>query len=591
MNGETPPMDMDTRSTELGLALWTLKRALARSEHDEHIDFERLRRDAAYRDGIVEQALHSEQAAVREAAAQVQQILRQPAAAPAATRRSSRGLLLIGLLLALLLPLLWWSLPGRDAPSAGERLARISELTVPSAAVAATAPAAVPAAPAPATPAPAPAPTAAPAAPAAEPLPNPAAELVLRLHGSNTIGAELGPALVEAFLVQRGAHDIRRVPGRLDELRIEATLPGATQPIAVEVFSHGSATAFTDLASGSADLGAASRAIKPEEAQRLSALGDMSSGAAEQVLGLDGLAVIVHPSNPITALSREQVAQLFAGEIRDWSQLGGKPGPVTIYARDERSGTWDTFAALVLGKAHKLTASAQRFESSPELADRVAADPGAIGFIGLPYVRSAKALAIAEPGALPMLPTPFTVATEDYPLARRLYLYLPPTSDKLLARELVEFALSDAGQDLVEANGFISQRVRPERVAVLGEVPPEYAELTSRAQRLSVNFRFRPGSETLDGKAQRDLHRVTEFLAQAANRGRQVLLFGFTDNRGDPNFNRRLSEQRAQEVGRELLARGIQPRAIRGFGPANPVADNDSTTGMEKNRRVEIWVL
>lgn len=70
-----------------------------------------------------------------------------------------------------------------------------------------------------------------------------------------------------------------------------------------------------------------------------------------------------------------------------------------------------------------------------------------------------------------------------------------------------------------------------------------------------------------------------------------MLLFGFTDARGSPEQNLRLSQQRAQEIARELQARGIQTRVVRGFGPANPVAADDSPSGQERNRRVEIWVL
>ncbi|HND98071.1 MAG TPA: phosphate ABC transporter substrate-binding/OmpA family protein, partial [Plasticicumulans sp.] len=386
--------------------------------------------------------------------------------------------------------------------------------------------------------------------------------------------------------------DVRRVPGaRAEEMRIEATLPGSEGRIAIELAAHGSGTAFTDLADGRADVGAASRPVRDEEIRKLAALGDFSSPAAEHVIGLDGVAIIVHPANPLRSLSREQVAKLFAGEIRDWAELGGRPGPVHIYARDERSGTWDTFQSLVLGKAYPLSPEAQRFESSPELSDRVATDAGGIGFIGLPYVRMARALAIGDGNAVPSAPSPFTVATEDYPLSRRLFFYLAPTGDNRMARELVEFALENDGQQVVEAHGFISQRVAPQRVALSPNAPKEYESLTRDALRLSVNFRFRPGSGLLDGKAQRDLRRVTDYLAQAENRSRQVLLFGFTDARGSPEQNLRLSQQRAQEIARELQARGIQTRVVRGFGPANPVAADDSPSGQERNRRVEIWVM
>lgn len=607
-------------ATELSLALWALKRALARQDAHAQPDIDRLRVDAAYRDTIVAEAGQSPHEAVREAAARVRALISaavQEARQDKAARRGARTALVAGMVLVLAAAgvLGWqWTLQYRQGrtpvvASVVPQPAAVvipAAVTVPKPVTQAAAPLAAEAvntpvqllsrpediAPAAAgsVPAAAAASAALPVAPVAA-LPA-AAPVKLRIHGSNTIGAELAPALVERFLARRGASDVRRVPGaRAEEMRIEATLPGSEGRIAIELAAHGSGTAFTDLADGRADVGAASRPVRDEEIRKLAALGDFSSPAAEHVIGLDGVAIIVHPANPLRSLSREQVAKLFAGEIRDWAELGGRPGPVHIYARDERSGTWDTFQSLVLGKAYPLSPEAQRFESSPELSDRVATDAGGIGFIGLPYVRMARALAIGDGNAVPSAPSPFTVATEDYPLSRRLFFYLAPTGDNRMARELVEFALENDGQQVVEAHGFISQRVAPQRVALSPNAPKEYESLTRDALRLSVNFRFRPGSGLLDGKAQRDLRRVTDYLAQAENRSRQVLLFGFTDARGSPEQNLRLSQQRAQEIARELQARGIQTRVVRGFGPANPVAADDSPSGQERNRRVEIWVL
>lgn len=97
----------------------------------------------------------------------------------------------------------------------------------------------------------------------------------------------------------------------------------------------------------------------------------------------------------------------------------------------------------MLGRRGKsLSATAKRFESSEQLSDAVSQDPQGIGFIGLPYVRQAKAVAIADGDSQPMLPLNNLIATEDYPLSRRLYLYLPPTSQNPWAEALVNFAQS-----------------------------------------------------------------------------------------------------------------------------------------------------
>src|SRR5690606_39821510 len=108
----------------------------------------------------------------------------------------------------------------------------------------------------------------------------------------------------------------------------------------VSVAAHGSGTGFVGLQDGSADLAASSRPIKGGEAEALKGLGDLRSLDGEQVIAIDGLAIIVHPRNPIASLTTAQLAAVFAGEIRDWSALGGTPGAISLYARDDKSGTY-----------------------------------------------------------------------------------------------------------------------------------------------------------------------------------------------------------------------------------------------------------
>ena len=144
---------------------------------------------------------------------------------------------------------------------------------------------------------------------------------VLRIQGSNTIGAKLAPELVKGLFEAQGLRDIRSENGtRENEQRLLARQADGRQVI-VEVAAHGSGTGFSSLKDGSADLAASSRPIKDSEAASLASLGDLRSPQSEQVIAIDGLAIIVHPSNPVGALSVEQIAQLFSGEISDWAVL------------------------------------------------------------------------------------------------------------------------------------------------------------------------------------------------------------------------------------------------------------------------------
>jgi len=416
---------------------------------------------------------------------------------------------------------------------------------------------------------------------------------ILRIAGSKTIGTELGPALAVEFLKQQGATDVKVMPaGVEDEKVVLGILPGMSSPARIRIAAHGSATAFSGLANNSCDIGMSSRKIKPDEASKLSALGDMTSFTNEHVLGLDGIAVIVNGSNPLVSITKDQLTSIFSGRIREWSQVSTQNGAIKIYARDDKSGTFDTFKTLVLAGA-SLDGAAKRFEDSNALSDAVASDPDGIGFVGLPYVRSAKAIAISEHGATPLQPNRLTVGTEDYPLSRRLYLYTPTSPKSKYARQFVEFATSTAGQNIVGKTGFIAQNVIPISIptnALVKNAPVDYTNLTNGADRLSLDFRFRTGSSELDNKALVDLDRVVAFVSDLKWSGDRILLLGFADSTGSPPTNLELSQRRADAIEEQFRHRGVKPGLIKGFGSSLPVASNDTAEGREKNRRVEIWV-
>jgi len=412
----------------------------------------------------------------------------------------------------------------------------------------------------------------------------------LRVQGSNTIGAALLPALVQAQLRARHATAVEQHPGQLANETVITARDSQGQPIRVDIAAHGSSTGFTALGRGEADLAAASRPINDSEAGQLRALGDLRGAAAEQVIGLDGVAVIVHPDNPLPQLTTAQLAQVFSGQIQRWEQLGIAGGTIHLYARDDRSGTYETFKALVLEPQHEtLSATARRFESSDELAAQVGADRQAIGFSSLPAVHRAKVLAVAEGDAPAMLPERALVASEDYPLSRRLYFYLP-ANPKPQAKALADFAQSPAGQAIVAQQGFVSQQINAQPVAPLADMPPRYRALAQQAQRLSVNFRFQEGSASLDTKALRDVQRVADYLRQAGKLNGKAVLVGFGDPKETPGRAALLSRLRAQAVRRELARDGVEVQQVMGMGDERPVAGNELEQGRLRNRRVEVWV-
>jgi len=413
---------------------------------------------------------------------------------------------------------------------------------------------------------------------------------VLRIQGSNTVGAKLAPMLIAGLFETKGMRAVRIEPtGNENEQRVSARDEQGRSVHAL-VAAHGTGTGFAGLANGSADLAAASRPIKQSEADLLAGLGDLRSAQAEQVIAIDGLAVIVNPGITTGSLSVEQVARLFAGEIANWRELGGADLPVELHARDDSSGTYDTFKELVLAsQGKKLASSARRYESNDALSKVVSTHPGAIGFVGLASVGQARALAITDGDSQPMPPSTALVATEDYPLSRRLFFYANPKEQSQWTREFLAFVHSEAGQAIVEKSGYVAQAVAPTKLPAQANMPASYQQLAREAQRLTVNFRFEEDSAQLDNKAQRDIQRVIDYLTAHDKRMSAAVLVGFGDARKDPARAALLSKLRAMAVRRELARGGILVKEINGLGDQLPVASN-SESGRIRNRRVEVWL-
>ncbi|WP_372999016.1 substrate-binding domain-containing protein [Marinobacter sp.] len=407
----------------------------------------------------------------------------------------------------------------------------------------------------------------------------------LEIHGSNTVGATLAPMLVTGYLE---GHSDGRVVSSGTGVENEQVLRSRVNERATEVLvaAHGSSTGFRALAAGQATIWASSRPVKPAEAEQLRARADLMALDSEHVIAIDGLAILVHPTNPVSQMSIETLGRVFSGQVRNWSELGGPDLPINLYARDDRSGTWDTFKSLVLGKQFKLDGKAKRYESNDQLSDDVSRDPSGIGFSGLASVRDSKLLAISEGNAPALRPNQLTVASEDYPLSRRLFMYTTGSEIPPLAAGLIEFALGQDGQALVAESGFISQNPIAVRPEFDDSTPESFRRLTGNYQRLTVNFRFSEGRTKLDNKARRDLQRVQQYLLQQGRSADDLLLIGFADTQSHELRAQMISELRALSVRKALQEVDVPNVAYTGYGQYMPVGGS----GSPRNGRVEVWI-
>lgn len=409
------------------------------------------------------------------------------------------------------------------------------------------------------------------------------------IHGSNTVGESLAPTLVMDYLKAKGIKNLRvQSTGLENEKVVKGDLVNEGKTVQVSIAAHGSSTGFKRLLNGDAQIWASSRPAKTKEIEAAAGFTDLQSPDSEHVLAIDGLAIVVNPKNGIDRLSKEQLGLIYSGQVTNWTQVGGSDLPVTLYARDENSGTWDSFKNMVLGKRFTLSESAQRFESSENLVSHVLNNAGGIGFIGMAFVGKSKLLAISDGPTQAFKPTQLTVATEDYALSRRLFFYTQSQSNNPYVKEFLHFSQGIKGQTIVRQQGFISQNVESINVGLSDDLPADYLNMVKDAKRLSVNFRFQEGSAKLDNKALKDIQRLAYFIRQQGMSG-DVLLIGFGDKRKNEHRSKLLSKLRAMAVRRELARLGIYPQETTGYGDFNPVASFDGASRV-KNRRVEVWL-
>lgn len=217
----------------------------------------------------------------------------------------------------------------------------------------------------------------------------------------------------------------------------------------ITVRGGGSGVGIAALIDGTTDIANASRPMKTKELQSARAKG---TNPVETVIARDGIAIIVHPSNPVEVSSLQSLKAVYTGEISKWSDIGGKPEPIVTVSRDVASGTFEAFKTLVL-QGGKTRGDALMLASNKAVATTVAQTPGSIGYVGLGYL-SPQVKPLQVEG---VSPSPQTVSSGEYKLARPLFMYTNG-KPKGLAKELIDFILSPEGSKIVSDVGYVPVR-------------------------------------------------------------------------------------------------------------------------------------
>jgi phosphate transport system substrate-binding protein len=215
----------------------------------------------------------------------------------------------------------------------------------------------------------------------------------------------------------------------------------------INVRGGGSGVGISSLISGTCDIADSSRPIKEEELKKAAGKG---KDIKASVIAMDGIAVIINPVNPIKALSKKQIQNIYTGKISNWKELGGMDRKIVVISRDSASGTFEAFAELALNK-QKVRPDALMQASNQAIATIVGNTSDAIGYVGLGYITSkVKAIDIDGVSA-----SRITVLTGKYPYSRPLFMYTNG-APKGQIKNFIDFILSDEGQKMVEEEGFVS---------------------------------------------------------------------------------------------------------------------------------------
>jgi phosphate transport system substrate-binding protein len=236
----------------------------------------------------------------------------------------------------------------------------------------------------------------------------------------------------------------------------EAYMAGHSQ-VRISVTGGGSGTGIAALLNRTIPLANASRAMSPEEIAEARAAG---FEPVQHTVALDAIAVVVNPANPVDRLTLRQIADIYTGRIRRWSEVGGEDRPIVRLSRESNSGTYVYFIERVIRLGQKANTDLPSPEtllmpSSEGISNEVRQNPNAIGYDGLGYVTAdQKVLAVAAGEDGPYVrPEVATVLDGSYPIARPLYMYTAGPPQGAVA-EYLSWILGQ-GQGLIQARGFV----------------------------------------------------------------------------------------------------------------------------------------
>ena len=425
--------------------------------------------------------------------------------------------------------------------------------------------------------------------------------------GAQPLAELLLPATIEAFARDRGYGVRREIMSDTSFAYVLSQGAGLDPAARFDFRISDTSQAILALASGSADVALTVRSPTEMETQAL------PGGVRSRVVALDALVAIVARDNPVGAITRDQLFDVVAGTIDNWSDLGGPDQRITLHLRDAESGMNQQARAMgLMAPDHSPQPGSRLFYSNADLADAVAQDISAIGLTWLSEVANARVLGLSGACGFVLPANRMTIKTEDYPFVAPLSVTTDPQSLGDVAQDFLAFLVSDDAQGSIRQSGFADFLPETEdfsdqadrlakAISQAGlEVPVgelrRMVETLSGKGRLSTTVRFKEGSKDLTDRSATAVDQLAAALAEGVYSGRTLTIVGFSDGVGSSAQNLQVGRSRAAGVEQRIRAvidgGDFKDTIVEvdAFGEGSPLACDDTEWGRNTNRRVEIWI-
>ena len=265
---------------------------------------------------------------------------------------------------------------------------------------------------------------------------------LLLLCGMGTALAAAPAAPLDAFKGQKGVIDIAGGTAHIPVMKEAARqIMEANPAVRITVAGGGSGVGVQKVGEGIVQIGNTGRALKPAEVEKY--------GLVSFPFAIDGVAVAVNPANKVEGLTKAQIKDIFSGKIANWKEVGGADAPISLYVREDGSGTRETFEERALDKGAS-AAAANVVNSNGAMKTAIGQDPNAIGYVGIGHLdKSIKGVSVDG-----MAPSQENAASGQYTVTRLLYMNTKGEPQGI-TKGFVDYIFTPAGQEIVSKAGYI----------------------------------------------------------------------------------------------------------------------------------------